>query len=113
MKKEILPVLAASHGECQIIATEIPENARSLRVVGTLKLADSEATGNHHLLDAHEGCEFYELDGVRYMRNHRPTTVRCVLPDRHDAIEIPVGEWEFGIAREWDYLEQAIRYVAD
>ena len=106
--------LAASHGECQIIACQIPAAAKRFEVGSKkLKLADSETTGNHHLLDATEGCEFYELDGVRYMRNPEPATVRCVLPDRHDSVSIPAGEWQFGIAQEYDYLAQAARNVAD
>lgn len=112
MKTKNLPK-AASHGECQIVETSIPAQAKPFHPEMPLKLADSETTGNHHLLDAPEGCEFYELDGVRYMRTPEPATVRCVLPDRHDSIEIPAGEWEFSIAQEYDYLAQAARNVAD
>ena len=105
--------LAASHGECQIVQNKIPEGAKKIEVKGSLKIANSETTGNHHLVDVSEGCEFYELDGVRYMRNSKPAKVRCVLPDRHDEIEIPTGEWGFFTAQEYDYFAQASRNVAD
>ena len=102
------------HGECLIAACLVPAQAKPLQLQGpTIKLADSETTGNHHLLDVPERCEFYELDGVRYMRNPNPATVRCVLPDRHDTIKIPAGEWVLDQQLEYDYLTESARTVTD
>jgi len=91
----------------------IPDGAKKINVGDTLKIADSETTGNHHLVENAEGCEFYELDGVRYMRNESPTKVRCVIEERHDTMEIPAGTWEFGIQEEYDPFAERMRKVRD
>lgn len=83
---------AVLHGECLITEIEsIPSGAAPLKIRKTLKIANSETTGNHHLVENAEGCEFYELDGVRYMRNVQPTVVKCVDTKRHDSVELPAG----------------------
>lgn len=57
--------------------------------------------------------EFYERDGVLYAKVNEPTTVECVLKERHDDCVLPVGYWEFKKALEFDPLEQELRSVAD
>ena len=104
---------AALHGECVIMASEIPAGAQKIKVGSYLKIADSETTGNHHIVENAEGCEFYELDGIRYMKNPQPTFVKCVHGDRHDSIEIEPGEWTFFPQKEYDYLTESLRNVAD
>lgn len=104
---------AALHGECIIFQSSIPEDAKEINVKSYLIIGNSETTGNHHVVDSSEGVTFYELDGVRYMRNTGKASVRCLHEDRHDEIEIPVGTWEFGTQKEYDYFEQGLRNVAD
>ena len=86
---------------------------KKIEVRETLKIANSETTGNHHLVENIEGCEFYELDGVRYMKNSNPTNVKCVLTDRHDTFEIPAGTWEFGTQKEYDPFTARMQNVRD
>lgn len=108
MKKTIL------HGEAMITEAEIPAGAQKLTVADKyLIIADSETTGNHHVVENAEGCTFYELDGVRYMRNEAPTAVRCVHENRHDTLEIPAGTWEFGSQLEYDYFTESQQKVRD
>ena len=117
MKKKIIKtgtIPAAFHGECGAYkASAIPESAKRIKVGATLKIADSETTGNHHLVENAEGCEFYESDGIRYMKNSRPTNVKCVIAERHSTFPIPPGIWEFDPQQEFDYFTQSHRAVLD
>lgn len=104
------------HGEVQISTIkELPKEAKkmNLKVGETLKLAESETTGNHHLLDVADGVDVYELDGKWYLKNSKPANVRCVIPTRHDDMKIDPGIHEVLITQEWDYLSNAARNVAD
>ena|SRR6056297_960488 len=103
------------HGECMIFRNSIPKNAKGIEPSNRtyMIVADSETTGNHHVVDTPEGVSFYELDGIRYMKNEVPTKVRCVQADRHDAIVLEPGSWEFGIQQEYDHITEEIRSVQD
>jgi hypothetical protein len=104
------------HGECAIKThAEIPAEAKLRKVKGKqVIIADSETTGNHHVIDVVKGVEFYDTDdGRSYMKNSVPTKVRCVMADRHDEITLEAGAYEFGIQQEYDYFEQALRNVRD
>lgn len=108
------------HGEVVIRKTkgEIPEGAKKVKaVVGAYKVADSETTGNHHLLEQIAGLDVYEKDGMFYVRNPVPMTVRCVDETRHDRITLdPCGEDEvliFGRQMEVDHLTEEVRSVRD
>lgn len=104
------------HGECVI--RQIDELPRGLKPVkpanGYVRIAESEVTGNHHqVLVKDKDVEFFERDGVLYAKVNEPTTVGCVLKERHDDCVLPVGLWEFKKAQEYDPLEQELRNVAD
>lgn len=104
------------HGEC--VARQIDELPKDLKPVkpenGYVRIAESEVTGNHHqVLVKDKDIEFYERDGVLYAKVNEPTTVECVLKERHDDCVLPVGYWEFKKAQEFDPLEQELRSVAD
>lgn len=105
------------HGEAMIFKSKLPKNAK--RIESTNKqyhiIADSETTGNHHVIDcADGGVEFYmDEDGTMYMVNEKETSVRCVHTDRHDEIKIETGCWEFGIQQEYDHMEQHLKKVRD
>lgn len=103
------------HGEVILTrATVIPGNANKVKAKnGSYKLADSETTGNHHLLEAKEGVEVYEKDGVLYLKNEVPVDVYCAIKERHDNITLEPGVWEIDRAREHDYLTGLKRQVAD
>jgi len=105
---------AILHGECCIISTKIPADATPVNVKDkVLILADSETTGNHHVLDMVPGIEVLEKDKKRFIRNSTPAQVHCIHADCHDALALPPGAWELSIAPEFDYFEMAKRNVRD
>lgn len=104
-----------SHGE--VVAfdiNEIPKGAKLINPIdGRYILADSENSGNHHCLEAKDGVEVYEKDGVFYVRNTVQTTVFCVVKDRHDTEVLTPGIREFDKAREYDFLTDETKKVSD
>lgn len=81
---------------------------------GYIRIAESEVTGNHHrVLVKNKDVEFYEKDEILYAKVNEPTTVGCVIKERHDDVILPTGIWEFRKAQEFDPLEQELRSVAD
>lgn len=108
MKKLIL------HGEAMVFESSLPKNAKKINVVGHKIVADSKTAGNHHVVDAGAGVAFYEDDiGTLFMKNEKPTQVRCVRPDRHDSITLEPNTWEFGVQKEYDYFTESLRNVSD
>jgi hypothetical protein len=102
------------HGECMVFAAEIPMAAQTMKVSSDyLIVADSETTGNHHVIDRAKGVEFLEHEGRRFLRNSEPTQIRCLHADRHDAIVIEPGTYEFGTQQEYDPFAQNLRNVRD
>jgi len=101
------------HGEALIFESNLPKGAKQIHPKGNLIIADSETTGNDHVVVNKRGVNFFEFEGTRFMQNTEPTEVKCVLEERHDAVTIEPGTWEFDIAQEYDYYEQSHRKVAD
>lgn len=102
------------HGECFVFAADIPADAKPINVDGAyLIVADSETTGNHHVVDRKEGVQFFEKEGRRFMRSSKPTQIRCVHANRHDAITIEPGTYEFGTQQEYDPFAENMRNVRD
>lgn len=116
MAKTSSPKSAAIlHGECGIIQTKIPADAEPLDTPpnNCLIIADSETTGNHHVMDIEPGIEILKKGNQRFVRNSVSANVRCVVADRHDTLTVPPGEWELVIAQEFDYFEMSKRNVRD
>lgn len=108
------------HGEVLIkkIKGEIPKDAKKIMPGnGAYKVADSETTGNHHLLEAIEGVDVFEKDGMFYVRPAVNMKVRCVDEKRHDTITLePCGPDEifvFDRQQEVDHLTDEIRAIHD
>ena len=103
------------HGECMVFPSELPATATPKVVTGDyLIVADSETTGNHHVVDNFQGVNFFEgSGGTIFMQNTKPTKIRCVMADRHDAIDLEPGTWEFGVQQEYDYFTESLRAVRD
>ena len=58
------------HGECVINKVfKLPEGLKKANLFDkkSYKLADSETTGNHHLLEAKEGVELFEDSNGGYL----------------------------------------------
>ena len=105
------------HGEVILIKKDkLPEGLKKVKLFkkGCYKLADSETTGNHHLLEAKEGVELFEdANGVLWLKNEVPTDVFCAIKERHDNKTCAPGVWEIDRAKEYDYAQEMHRKVAD
>ena len=104
------------HGE--VIAKQIEQLPKECTKVNTIAnyyvVGESETHGNDHRVAVKEReVEFYERNGVLYMKNLSETEIFCPNDDKHTAIKMPAGFWEFGHAQEYDYIEQESRRVAD
>lgn len=103
------------HGEVLIKEYDgkIPSDAKLVAPLnGAYKLADSETTGNHHLLEAEPGMKVYEHEGLFYISFDKKGTVKCVDTKRHDTIKIP-GKSTSGAQQEYDYITEEVRAVRD
>jgi hypothetical protein len=103
------------HGECTVFLSALPTTAKKIETkVGTpVIVADSETTGNHHVVDVLDGVEFYQDGDTKYMVNSVPTNIHCVIADRHDAIVLPPGTYEFGFQQEYDPYTARLNKVRD
>lgn len=103
------------HGECMVFASKLPANAKKKSVkTNYVIVADSETTGNHHVVDVMDGVDFYEDDkGTLFMQSSVDTKIRCVHADRHDAITLPAGTYEFGSQQEYDPFTARMNKVRD
>lgn len=84
---------------------------------GSYIVADSETTGNHHLLEDIPGLKVIEKDGMFYVRTDKSLTVKCVDTKRHDTITLePCKNDEYYLFDkqiEVDHLNDEIRSVRD
>ena|SRR3990167_5002025 len=75
-----------------------------------LILAKGEHTGHKHVIT--EGAaELYEHEGTLFLKVLSESAV--VTHEEHTAIEIPNGDWEIGIVREYDHLAEEAKNVTD
>jgi hypothetical protein len=78
------------HGEAMIFGSALPQDATEITPSNKEYhiIADSETTGNHHVVDAVPGVRFFKNDaGTTYMQNKNETAVRCVLKDQETSEE--------------------------
>lgn len=105
------------HGEvCITKASHLPNDLKEVKKFNkkSYKLADSEQTGNHHLLEAKEGIELFEdSNGTLWLKNDVPCDVFCAIKERHDNITLEPGVWEINRANEYDYLTDMTKKVSD
>lgn len=88
----------------------VPEGAtRHSRTPRGVVLAEGEATGHAHRI-LEEAAELYEHEGMLYLKNAQPVTVRH---EEHAAQVIEPGVWEIGRVQRWDYLRKAREQVRD
>ena len=75
-----------------------------------LTLAQGEATGHHHIITEGD-AELYEDNGTLYLKvNSEKATL---THQEHHAVEIPQGEWEIGIVKEYDHFAEEAKRVVD
>jgi len=103
------------HGETIITKiNSLPKDVIGKKASGKYQIiAESEQSGNHHVIDLVDGVEFYEKDGTLYLKNEKETQVRCVVNNRHDSVTIEPGIWEIDFQQEYDYLTEQKQRVSD
>lgn len=103
------------HGEVSLVkVNSIPKDAKKVSPHGKFFIvADSETSGNHHVVDLIDEMEIYEKDGKFYVKNERPTQVRCLMTERHDNVVLEPAIWEIDKQQEYDYFTESHRNVAD
>lgn len=110
------------HGEVRFVQTEIPDDAvedtsifRREPATGGFVVADSETTGNHHLVMPNKALKFFTTPDRkrRFMRCGSPTQVRCVLTERHDEITLPVGDYDVAPQEGFNYMTMTREAVRD
>jgi hypothetical protein len=103
------------HGEAMLFPVELPTDAVEIKPTNSEMhiIADSETTGNHHVIDMVPGTKVYRSGDRTFISNSEPTRVRCVHANRHDAITMAPGVWEVGIQQEYDHFAQNMRAVRD
>lgn len=101
------------HGEATLKpVTALPEGAKQQKHTGDLIIAASETVGHHHRIYCTEAeAQIYERAGVLYLKVDSPVGLTC--RDKHDEVTLTPGVYEIGAQREWDYLTQLERRVAD
>lgn len=103
------------HGE--VIVKKIKNLPTGLSIVKSKDkryiIAPSETSFNHHCIEEKQGVEIYEKDGILYLKNDVPCKMFCVDESRHDTEVLPAGIWEINRAKEYDYLTEMVRSVAD
>ena len=83
---------------------------------GDFKLADSEVTGNDHMLQVVPGVHIFNGGDPEeyFIKAEVDTTIYCKLKDRHDDLKLPGGtSWKITPAKEWDHINEESRAVAD
>jgi hypothetical protein len=73
-------------------------------------LAEGEATGHHHTLEAQETTQLYTLDEILYLVVEAEASL---THQEHDTIQVPPGIYEIGRVREYDYMANEARTVRD
>lgn len=90
---------------------EIPDEARLKKASerGYI-LAFGEHTGHAHCIPETKKAEFYEIDGVLFVKALEPVELQH---EEHSTVTIPRGNWKVGIVREYDYFLEMSRQVQD
>lgn len=103
------------HGECMVFKSKLPLNIKKKNSkLNYMIVADSETTGNHHVVDIIDGINFYEDEkGTLFMENAVETNIRCLHKDRHDSLTLPAGTYEFGTQQEYDPFTARLQNVRD
>jgi hypothetical protein len=92
-------------GDVLLIPTTAEINGQKLT---HLTLAEGEVTGHRHRISDGE-AELFERDGILYLKVLSPTAK--LTHEEHHQIDIPQGNWQIRIQRE--YEPEGWRYVAD
>lgn len=105
------------HGELVIIERKTkPENLKRVETTSDIKLADSEVTGNDHMLKHVPGLEVWSDEAADkfFVSTKEDTKIYCKIADRHSDLVLKGGHcYEIGKAQEWDHISRERRNVLD
>ena len=106
------------HGEVRVIERELDFaiTGKKFETKEDIILADSETTGNHHMLQVIPGVHVYRNDKLDkfFVKTEVDTKVYCKLENRHTPMSLKTGyTYEITKAKEWDHLSRERRNVKD
>jgi len=103
------------HGEVIIRKSELPKDAVQIKPSNNSChiVADSETTGNHHVVEYCDDTKIYTHEDKLFMVNTQPTKFKCVVADRHDEVVLEPDVWEFGTQKEYDHITEELINVRD
>jgi len=105
-----------NHGEVVVKEVEsIPDTATTINIKENyIVVGESKTIGNDHRVSVSSGTTMYADNGKLYMKNISKEKIYCPIPQRHSEAELPAGSiWEFGIAQEYDYINEVKKNVCD
>lgn len=110
-------IVIAKHGEVRIVRHEnIEISGQKIEAKEDIILADSESTGNHHMLQVIDGVHVWkdELADKFFVQPEKPTKIYCKLDNRHTDYELKEGyTYEIYKAREYDHITKIQRKIID
>lgn len=96
------------HGDVVIVPAQIPKEIEKLK---TNVLQEGELTGHAHRLFGDGFTVFQEPKSKqKFLRLVEPVALRH---EEHKEIQLPPGDYEIRIVREWDHFSEEARQVAD
>lgn len=105
------------HGELVIVEhTNSKFSGEKIKTKEDIKLADSEVTGNDHMLEYVDGLTVWRDEDADkfFVKSEKPTKIYCKIKDRHDDLFLKEGvDYEIFPAQEYDHLSRAVRNVRD
>ena len=114
MKKQ---VRIAKHGEVRIVKEDNAiVTGIEVKSEEDIILADSETTGNHHMLKMIPGVHVFRDDKLDkyFVKADVDTKVYCKLDNRHTDYKLKGGNtYSIYKAREYDHIEKVRRSVRD
>ena len=93
------------HGDLLIVKSKVPTAAKPVK---DGILAYGEVTGHAHRVVG--GAAVLEHEGVRYIN---ATAGASVVHEEHRTIQLPPGDYQVIIQREWSPYDEAARRVSD
>lgn len=111
----------AAQGEITIIrAVRAKPDGKPLELEGGKLIIGHSETGHHHVLEHARGVTVTVLDrvpeGMRILHAILAEPNKLIHErghDTHETIDLPTGEYEFRIAREFDHYAELARQSAD
>lgn len=73
-------------------------------------LAEGGATGHAHRIADLTGLDFYEKDGVLYLKANKSFSI---VHEEHKEQTIPSGNFKIGRVKEYDHFSEEARNVID